>query len=549
MDISAPVDVDNYSCKVLPCSEGDVFFITAKGAAQYRPWYFLSSASENNIISRAVAGSNNYYYQNERVTAPESSAYIVINAFVSDFYDRKVWKGDHLINIVQNLMTSSETEINEINSHVNTIQSTNDLILTNIGIEIATGWNENCYFNIPTSITTIDPEIDVHELQGYSCLILECEPGDTFYVTSKGASGARNWAFLDSATGTSNIISRAVAGSNSYRYTNMKVVAPTGAKRVIFNAYAIDTDRQVIIGEYIIEKVNKIENVTNEVSILFIGNSLTQDGIAYLPYVLRHYYPEVKFRFYMWYMGGHTLAEHYQTFTNNQTCSIFSVADNTDAWTNYTNSITMESILETYEFDIVCMQGYYNYTPETNPAESTDNITAWNNCQNYILSNYTGGNSLEFISLFHAPLRSDADTVYARTKEWNAKFLQETIAQDMLPNGIAVYRALSTTLDNLGDMGHLSPDGTHAQEGLPCLMQTYTNVCWLLDHLSISKSIYGCPLRITNEIYNSINVPGPNLGSGVITGTDAENLLAQEIAIKAYKEGKYFVNKNIFKET
>ena len=117
----------------------------------------------------------------------------------------------------------------------------------------------------------------------------------------------------------------------------------------------------------------------------------------------------------------------------------------------------------------------------------------------------------------------------------------DTIAQDMIPIGMAVYNALSTDLDSLGDQGHLSPDGTHTQEGLPCLLQTYTAACWLLDKLAINKSVYGCPLRMTTSIYNSINVPGPNLGTGVITGTDAQNLLAQEVAIQAYKEGKQFV--------
>ena len=48
-------------------------------------------------------------------------------------------------------------------------------------------------------------------------------------------------------------------------------------------------------------------------------------------------------------------------------------------------------------------------------------------------------------------------------------------------------------------------------------------------------------MRMTTEIYNSINVPGPNLGTGVITGTDAQNLLAQEVAIKAFKEGKKII--------
>jgi hypothetical protein len=50
---------------------------------------------------------------------------------------------------------------------------------------------------------------------------------------------------------------------------------------------------------------------------------------------------------------------------------------------------------------------------------------------------------------------------------------------------------------------------------------------------------------MTTEIYKKISVPGANLGSGVITGTDEQNLLAQEIAINAYNEGKEFVKQHV----
>ena len=280
-----------------------------------------------------------------------------------------------------------------------------------------------------------------------------------------------------------------------------------------------------------------------EISILFIGNSLTQDGIAYLPYLLKTYYPEIKFKLYIWFNGGYTLAQQYAAFQNDTACRRFSIAENVVSWTNLESSEKMSDILTTYKFDIVCMQEYFNYK-----STYTD-VTDWENCKNYIVSHYTGGNALEFISLFHAPLRSSADSVFAMTKTGNALILKETIAQDMIPVGIAVYRALSTDLDALGDQGHLSPDGTHTQEGLPCLIQTYAAACWLLDKLAISKSVYGCPLRMTTAIYNTLNTPEPNLGTGVITGTDAQNILAQEVAIKSYKEGKQFVMNNIYSET
>ena len=278
-----------------------------------------------------------------------------------------------------------------------------------------------------------------------------------------------------------------------------------------------------------------------EISILFVGNSLTQDGIAYLPYLLTNYFPFVHFNIYMWYNAGKTLKQQYEDyFATNTPCRIFSIARNKPAWTNYEDSRTMSYILSHYQFDIVCLQEYFNYKTSYTEADLAD----WTNCRDYIASNYTGGNGLEFISLFHAPLRSNAETVFNRTVAGNNLILQKTIADDMIANGIAVYRALSTSLDNLGDQGHLSNDGTHTQEGLPCLLQTFVTACWLFDRLGLPTSVYGCPMRMTTDIYNTLNVPGPNLGTGVITGTDAENLLAQEVAIKAYKEGKYYVMNN-----
>ncbi len=280
-------------------------------------------------------------------------------------------------------------------------------------------------------------------------------------------------------------------------------------------------------------------------SILFVGNSLTQDGIAYLPYMLKNYYPEVTFNIYMWYRGGNTLEQQYSNFTNSSgTAEIFSVAENSESWTNYRNSIKMASVLSTYKFDIVCMQEYFNY------KTSYTNCTDWNNCKNYIVNNYKGGNTLKFMSLLHAPLRkegaaADVHEVYERTKEGNAKILKETVSEDLIPFGIAVYNALKTDLNNLGDLKQLTPDGTHTQEGLPCLLQTYVALEWIFDKFNIKKTVKGNTMRMTTAIYNKISVPGANLGSGVVTGTDAQYSIAQDIAIAAYKEGKQFKEDNL----
>ena len=258
--------------------------------------------------------------------------------------------------------------------------------------------------------------------------------------------------------------------------------------------------------------------------------------------MLKHYYPEIDFKIYMWYIGGKTMGNHYSSFTSDGVADIFSIAVNSESWTNHNKTVNMKSVLSTYTFDIVCMQEYFNY--KTSYTDCTD----WNNCRNFIVDNYKGGNELKFMSLFHAPLRKsgyDVHEVYKRTKDGNALILKTTASQDIIPFGIAVYNALSTDLNNLGDLGQLSNDGTHTQEGLPCLLQTYVALCWLFDKFGIEKSIYGHPLRMTTEIYNRISVPGANLGSGVVEGTEAQYQLAQEIAISAFNEGKQFLQDNL----
>lgn len=286
---------------------------------------------------------------------------------------------------------------------------------------------------------------------------------------------------------------------------------------------------------YSISGIRYVPN-SEEISILFVGNSLTQDGIAYLPYLLKTYYPEINFRFYMWYNGGYTCAQQYTDFQNNATCEIFSRAENVAAWTNQNRSVTMADVLSTYTFNIVCVQEYFNY------KETYTATTDFENVVEYIRANYQGGNALKFITLFHAPLRSKVDDVFALTKSGIELILKNTVCEDVLSNGIAVYKALSTDLDSLGDKGHLSPDGTHTQEGLPCLMQTFTALLWFLEKAGINVSIYGSAARMTTAVYNTIKVPGANLGSGVIPGTDAENYLAQAVAIEAFKAGKNLVS-------
>jgi hypothetical protein len=276
--------------------------------------------------------------------------------------------------------------------------------------------------------------------------------------------------------------------------------------------------------------------VQREISILFIGNSLTQDAVSYLPSLMKELAPQVNFKFYIWYNGGKTLKQQYEDyFVPNNACGIFSRCENTESWTN--TSMTMSSILSVYNFDIVCLQEYFNYKESYTIADLAD----FNNCVNYIQTHYN--KAFRVMTLFHAPKRSDAQSIFNLTLAGNKLILENTCAEGMFSPGIAIYKALSTTLNSLGDQGGLSNDGTHAQEGLPCLLEAFTMYMEIANLLGIPNSIVNEQLRITTENYPLINVPGPNLGTGVITGTTEQNYLAQKVATIAYKYGIGVMNK------
>jgi hypothetical protein len=291
-------------------------------------------------------------------------------------------------------------------------------------------------------------------------------------------------------------------------------------------------------------------SAAQEISILFIGNSLLQDAVSYLPLVLKEIAPNLTFKFYMWYDAGTTLAQLLSKWNSNGSAEIFSTCENVTSWTNANNSQKMGTFLASGKtFDIVVLEEYFNLKTDT--GYSAEDKQAFNNVVAYLRANYN--KPFKVVSFFHRPRTnaynetpdlSIADDVFELTKAGVQWQLQNTISESVIPAGIAAYRAMyDSTLNGLGTLGYMSPDGTHAQEGLPSLMQAWVVALWVFDHLGLPLSINNAQQRVTSANWSSINVPGPNPWSNpqnnIVVGTTAQDRAAMDIAIKAYKEGKY----------
>ena len=278
----------------------------------------------------------------------------------------------------------------------------------------------------------------------------------------------------------------------------------------------------------------------NSIRILFIGNSLTQDCIAYLPALLDEVAPNINYQFYDWFVGGYRLDEHYAKFTNNQTAGNFSISHRNGAWTHLKdgNAVTINQVLQNYEFDVLVLQDFFNGS-----AAATDE-TSFQNIIDYIRENYT--KPFKVVTLLPPPKRSEAaggtinNSIYTKTMNVNKLVLQKTEAMSVIDVCDAIAEATKTALNELGDDGRLSPDGTHSQDGLPCLMQSYVLAMWIFSELGLPYGIVGSKLRITAQLSDSLNIPGPHPGTGLIEGTEEQHAIAQLCAIKADKLGRKF---------
>ena len=283
----------------------------------------------------------------------------------------------------------------------------------------------------------------------------------------------------------------------------------------------------------------KIEQATQKtINLLFIGNSLTQDGVSYLPMILKTIAPELNFNIWIWYDGGYTLSQILNKWNNNSNATIVSNANNVTSWTNYNNSKTIEFILSQAKFDIVILEEYLTFMD----SYGADELAVFENVVNYLRSHMDYSFKLAFLfHMVHLTQERQAGDIDIDERFQFMKTATQTIYDNepissIIPLGFASYRASKTELNSLGDVGGLSPDYTHAQEGLPCQLLAWTTATWLFDQLGMTKGILNDQTRINSNNYDSINVPWPNLGTGIVVGTEAQYKLSQKVAIQAVKE-------------
>lgn len=296
------------------------------------------------------------------------------------------------------------------------------------------------------------------------------------------------------------------------------------------------------------------------VQLLAIGNSYSQDALAYVPFIMQNMGVDADILIGILMQSSSSLKMHVDNFEKYTAAYTFFLYDGGSSWKNYGHK-TIQWALDNCNWDIVILQ------------QSTQSAYTWSKYQPWcdkMISYVRGYVDYPVKFIWHQPqVRpaqsnkganwSDAEITehYENTARSSKRILEETICEYVVPVGTAIQNARSITrIKALGDYaknplntsgwGYLTcEDGVHLQEGLPCQIAAYTFVMALLDIYGYKNySILGETTRVTAKWASGKSIPGPH--GDYIASTDENCRIAQECVIMAMEHPFEVTDMNYF---
>lgn len=291
------------------------------------------------------------------------------------------------------------------------------------------------------------------------------------------------------------------------------------------------------IAEDMLLQVSEIYERTKDyrkIKILSIGNSYSRDAFMYFPFLLESMMPGVEISFGILYKSASTLQMHYDYISNGTNYDAFDFYHTGGGWST-TATKNIDYALTAAEWDIILLQqrsylsnDYSTYQPYLNDIVTLlQSKVTYNFRLGWLLTPALNDNSPRLVEESSAAMFQN---IVAAVQ----KMMDETAVEFVIPGGTAIQNARTTALNNLGDTGGLMYDNLHLQEGLPCLIESYTVAIVIAQIMGKPTSVFGDQIRPTAawiSAHNIIQQHGTSVGV-----TDANCYIAQKCAAIAVKK-------------
>lgn len=273
-------------------------------------------------------------------------------------------------------------------------------------------------------------------------------------------------------------------------------------------------------GQDIINKKEKTHKYTRHFYLLVIGNSLSRDAFSYAPSVIEDVSPETYVDMQILYIGGKALNDHIDYLSNDVRFTHDKYDSYSGRWS--TTSSIGEEVLFSRNWNMVILQ------EGSGKAKTYENtIPDIHQLATYIHSRLP----LTKLAYMINPSYSTSDIVWEMYASTARQLLENNEVDYIIPCGTGIQNTHHTIVDKYGDYGHLSYDGRHLQEGLPCLIEAYVAAQTIFSIYGIDKSINNCNIRTTQEWVDSKRIPGKH--GSAIDGSPEEYEICKKCALQA----------------
>ena len=302
------------------------------------------------------------------------------------------------------------------------------------------------------------------------------------------------------------------------------------------------TVSNVTVAPSIVETLTlpELETVAQtNLKILHIGNSYTQDCTTYAPFIMDGLADKtgdkLNITFASCYLSGASIDDYIGLYDNDTAAlSYHKRLNDKGTYETAQNSVTLKQVLADEDWDVITVQQASAYAGVWSTFSNLNGLI--DRIVGYCAA--THGKPVKMGWLMPQLRYSLIETTgsYAAIIDCVEKVIQTTPIDFVIPCGTAIQNARGTSLDAVGDSGHLTYDANgHLQEGLPVLLACYVTALKTLELCGMPyHGILGEQTRPTDAWISAHNIPGQN---GSSTGvTDGNCLLAQKCAVAAIKK-------------
>ena len=272
-------------------------------------------------------------------------------------------------------------------------------------------------------------------------------------------------------------------------------------------------------------------DASKQISVLIIGNSYSRDAFSYVPYIIESSLPSVSVELDILQIGGVSLDTHLGGLLDGSPIFILDKYTSGKPYWTSKGDISANAVMGKQDWDMIILQEggivarSYDVTRSNVSGVVGYCKLFYPKVPVYYMLNPTHPVGSDMLGEYD----SDEElTVFAGVAE---QLVSDGLVDNIIPCGTAIQLARRTYLDNLGDFGHLSYDGRHLQEGLPCMIEAFTAAQYIMDVLRLEGSIEDCQLKVNQSWVSSSYIPGQH--GSVIDGSDDDYALCKRCALNA----------------